>query len=297
MAESPDSKASKSLTFRLPNEIYSELEQFAIAKGLLKSDGAIKTTDALIAVIKQGLGLSHGVSQNVSISDVDIQAMIDNAIAPLLAKIDQLEDDYKDTIINAKHEMRSFVIKGLTSSIDKPYFGVEETSETSLELDIQPIDDAIAPDTEALPIEKALPDETLSDAIAETKTKPTYRFAPDGSIILRSLKGISQRTIKRYSDAQLHEIGLYREQIGISTKYWEIQEDRREGKPKEPKTIATDEPKENLADKRFTAMAATAYYRVTTGQPLKETTLIANSKKYGFKIKEKGSGLYALINP
>jgi len=158
MAESPDSKASKSLTFRLPNEIYSELEQFAIARGLLKSDGAIKTTDALIAVIKQGLGLSHGVSQNVSISDVDIQAMIDNAIAPLLSKIDQLEDEYKDAIINAKHEMRLFVIKGLTGALDKPYFGIEETSETSLNTEVQPVDDAIATiPTEAIALSKKAP--------------------------------------------------------------------------------------------------------------------------------------------
>ena len=191
------------------------------------------------------------------------------------------------------HELSSTVQSTLVSNVLEQQTTLPDSVQIDEEIEVAS-KVAIA---ETLPIEKLLTDETLSKAIAETKTKPTYRFAPDGSIILRSLKGISQRTIKRYSDAQLHEIGLYREQIGISTKYWEIQEDRREGKPKEPKTIATDEPKENLADKRFTAMAATAYYRVTTGQPLKETTLIANSKKYGFKIKEKGSGLYALINP
>ena len=115
MAESPDSKASKSLTFRLPNEIYSELEQFAIAKGLLKSDGKIKTTDALIAVIKQGLGLSNGVSQNVSISDVDIQAMIDNAIAPLITRIEAIEGN---------DLMRSVVTSEATVSTKKSYLKV-----------------------------------------------------------------------------------------------------------------------------------------------------------------------------
>lgn len=99
MAESPDSKASKSLTFRLPNEIYSELEQFAIAKGLVKSDGTIKTTDALIAVIKQGLGLSHGVSNTVSISDERIAEMVQSAVNALVTeKIEPMHDSIKQVI-------------------------------------------------------------------------------------------------------------------------------------------------------------------------------------------------------
>jgi len=84
--------------------------------------------------------------------------MIDNAIAPLLAKIDQLEDEYKDAIINAKHEMRLFVIKGLTGALDKPYFGIEETSETSLDTEVQPVDNAIATiPTEAIALSKKDP--------------------------------------------------------------------------------------------------------------------------------------------
>ena len=99
MAESPDSKASKSLTFRLPNEIYSELEQFAIAKGLLKSDGTIKTTDALIAVIKEGLGLSNGVSQNVNLSDERMAEMVQIAVAALVTeKIEPMHDSIKEAI-------------------------------------------------------------------------------------------------------------------------------------------------------------------------------------------------------
>jgi len=99
MAESPDSKASKSLTFRLPNEIYSELEQFAIAKGLLKSDGAIKTTDALIAVIKQGLGLSHGVSQNLNLSDERMAEMVQSAVnAMVIERIEPMHESIKQAI-------------------------------------------------------------------------------------------------------------------------------------------------------------------------------------------------------
>jgi hypothetical protein len=159
-----------SVTFRCPENLYNNLSNFALDNNIVK-DGKPIISEALVAALIIGLETdSHtDVSQDVSQpNNIDFEAIVNSAIAPLLAKIDQLEDDYKDAIINAKHEMRSFVIKGLTSSIDKPYFGVEETSETSLELDIQPIDDAIAPDTAAPSIEKALPDKVLDEAIAAT---------------------------------------------------------------------------------------------------------------------------------
>ena len=110
--------------------------------------------------------------------------------------------------------------------------------------------------------------------------------------MLKSIRGITEKDFKKLSDGELEAMCLYRESIGRSTKYWEITNDDLVGK-----AIASTEPIENLADKRFTAMAAAAYYRQTSGQPLKQTTLVANAKKYGFVIKERGSGLYALLDP
>lgn len=110
--------------------------------------------------------------------------------------------------------------------------------------------------------------------------------------MLKSIRGITEKDFKKLSDGELEAMGLYRESIGRSTKYWEITTDDLERKE-----IASTEPRENLADKRFTSMAAAAYYKEKSGQPLKVTTLIANAKKYGFVIKERGSGLYALIDP
>jgi hypothetical protein len=74
------------------------------------------------------------------------------------------------------------------------------------------------------------PDSTAAKIAYASKLKITYKRNPDGSIVLRSLVGIAMKTIKRLSDDELKALGLYREQIGLSTKYWEIQEDRRNAK-------------------------------------------------------------------
>ena len=74
-------------------------------------------------------------------------------------------------------------------------------------------------------------------------------------------------------------------------------------KPKsKPKTATKAKPKAKkqpikaVDDRRFTAMAAAAYWTNKTGKPLKETTLVANSKIYGFAVLERGTSLYAIID-
>jgi len=61
-------------------------------------------------------------------------------------------------------------------------------------------------------------------AIAKPVASPkiTYRLANDGSIVLKSLKGVSLKDFKRMNDEQLKEIRLYRYQIGLKTKYYPI---------------------------------------------------------------------------
>ena len=51
----------------------------------------------------------------------------------------------------------------------------------------------------------------------------------------------------------------------------------------------------SLADERFTVSEAIAYYFQKSGKQLSERSFTQNAKKYGFAIKERGSGLYALI--
>ena len=66
---------------------------------------------------------------------------------------------------------------------------------------------------------------------------------------------------------------------------------------------ATDKPKASKkqstksdADRRFTLDEAAQYYSEQSGKPMSAKTLKANAKKYGFQIKERGSGMYAIID-
>lgn len=68
---------------------------------------------------------------------------------------------------------------------------------------------------------------------------------------------------------------------------------------------ATAKPKSNKkrsaksdADRRFTLQEAVDFYNSAhpSDRPLKANSLKQNAKMYGFMIKERGSGLYALID-
>jgi len=50
----------------------------------------------------------------------------------------------------------------------------------------------------------------------------TYRLSNDGSIILKSLKGVTVKNLKRMDEKQLKDIRLYRDYIGLKTKYYPI---------------------------------------------------------------------------
>jgi hypothetical protein len=85
-----------------------------------------------------------------------------------------------------------------------------------------------------------------------------------------------------------------------------------EGAPKDGKWVkvndaiaATAKPKSTKkpstksdADRRFTLQEAVDFYNSAhpSDRPLKTNSLKQNAKMYGFMIKERGSGMYALIN-
>ena len=69
-------------------------------------------------------------------------------------------------------------------------------------------------------IENPLPDETLSDAIAATKKQITYNLNHDGSVILRSLRGITDKQLKRMSEDELKAIGLFKTLRGKDEKFF-----------------------------------------------------------------------------
>lgn len=75
---------------------------------------------------------------------------------------------------------------------------------------------------------KPSPNEQLAAAkIAyASKLKITYERNHNGSVMLKSIRGITEKDFKKLSDGELEAMGLYRESIGRSTKYWEIRGQR-----------------------------------------------------------------------
>ncbi len=60
----------------------------------------------------------------------------------------------------------------------------------------------------------------VNKAIAATKKQITYRLNNDGSVVLRSLAGTSIKLLKRMSDDELREIGLFKTLIGKDEKFF-----------------------------------------------------------------------------
>jgi hypothetical protein len=60
----------------------------------------------------------------------------------------------------------------------------------------------------------------LNDAIAATKKQITYNLNHDGSVILRSLRGITDKQLKRMSDDELKAIGLFKTLRGKNEKFF-----------------------------------------------------------------------------
>jgi hypothetical protein len=54
--------------------------------------------------------------------------------------------------------------------------------------------------------------------------------------------------------------------------------------------------KQSKKDRRFTLEQAAAYASEQKGRNVSPSTLKANAKTYGFEIRERGSGMYALID-
>ena len=145
----------------------------------------------------------------------------------------------------------------------------------------------------APPIEKSLDSDGLNDAIAPSKNpKIKYELNRDGSVILRSLVGTSIKVLKRMSDAELKAIGIFRTLIGANEKFFPINPDAITSTAKP----TTKQSKKSDADRKFTAEQAAEYYSEQSGKALSASSLRANATKYGFKVWQRGSGLYVLID-
>ena len=122
----------------------------------------------------------------------------------------------------------------------------------------------------------------------------------------RSLVGTSIKVLKRMSEDELKAIGLFKTLRGKDEKFFPNNETlallyQEKSKPNaataNPKSTKKQSTKSD-ADRRFTLQEAVDFYNSAhpSDRPLKANSLKQNAKMYGFMIKERGSGMYALID-
>ncbi len=259
-------------------------------------------------------------TQGMEIGIQDVQNMIDVAFSDREERLDSLEEIVRDAIsalsrIEAVFDTNSPLIariETLENNLSKtkvipqkaPHAIPESEGDSNPEITASvlkpeplPIIEAIA--TIAAPtIEKSLDSEGLNEAIAPSakSKKITYQLNRDGSVILRSLVGTSIKVLKRMTDAELKAIGLFRTLIGANEKFFPIDPNAIASTAK---TKSTNKPsKKSDADRKFTLQEAVDFYNSAhpSDRPLKTNSLKQNAKMYGFMIKERGSGMYALID-
>ena len=180
-----------SVTFRCPEDMHNALSNFALDHNIIKDDKPI-ISEALITALKIGLGTDGNTDVSQSVRQPDFEAMITEAIAPLLTRIETLEA----------------VSREVTPSEKKPL-----TQANLTENDAQPIIEAASIQT----VDTKTSTDLLQEAMISTSSKIkkpaktiTYNLADDGSIVWRSLKGTDSRTLKKLSDEQLQAIGFER---------------------------------------------------------------------------------------
>ena len=165
------------VSVRLPDDVANWLREYATNNNMVRADKP-NMGGSIIAIVRaamQGQTISNNVGQSSVAPDVDIESMIENAIAPLLARLEAVETKLSTEATAPRKFYSSTTSESEGSSAAKV--------EASSSVEQLPILDAI----EALPTENPLPDETLRDAIAATKKpKSTKRSAKSKAILSRS---------------------------------------------------------------------------------------------------------------
>ena len=157
------------VSVRLPDDVANWLREYATTNNMVRADKP-NMGGSIIAIIRsvmQSQTISNNVRQSSAAPSVDVEIMISEAIAPLLARLEAVETKLSTEATAPR----------------KFYSSTTSESEGSSSIEQLPILDAI----EALPTENPLPDETLRDAIAATaKPKSTKRSAKSKAILSRS---------------------------------------------------------------------------------------------------------------
>lgn len=93
-----------SVTFRCPENLHNALSNFALDHNIIKDDKPI-ISEALIAALRIGLGKDGNTDVSQSVLPSDFEAMITDAIAPLLARIETLEATSREATPSEKNPL------------------------------------------------------------------------------------------------------------------------------------------------------------------------------------------------
>lgn len=138
------------------------------------------------------------------------------------------------------------------------------------------------------------------------KKQITYRLNRDGSVILQSLRGITDKQLKRMSDDELRAIGLFKTLIGVNEKFFPTDEAlslryQEKSKPSTaPDTVSKGESVSSLEtdlaeDDIFTIDQAVAHL-AKRGINVSPSTFRQKSTQLGFTVAVRGKGIYRLIS-
>ena len=150
------------VSVRLPDDVAYWLREYATDNKLVRADKP-NMGGSIIAIIRsvmQSQTISNNVRQSSAAPDVDIESMIENAIAPLLARLEAVETKLSTEATAPRKFYSSAIAESESNS-------ATEVDGSSIESDALPTIEAIA--TIKAPIVKnPFPDATLSDEIAAT---------------------------------------------------------------------------------------------------------------------------------
>ena len=238
-------------------------------------------------------------SQGMEIGIQDVQNMIDVAFSDREERLDSLEEMLSNAISAPSPSTEIFdAISPLLARLEALENNLGESTAPANFIQALTGDRSSASDTDgsslenvaAPSIENPLDGEGLSVAFAASaKPKITYQLNRDGSVVLRSLRGITLKALKRMSDAELKAIGLFRTLIGADEKFFPLDPDAIASSPQPKSTERSPKSKAILTRPDALAIAKNFGF-LGTGQNLydwakaaltskSEESKLANSEK------------------
>lgn len=240
---------------------------------------------------------------------------VDSIESVVRAYLDEHLQDYIERYLHSRNPTN--VETNVESHIDND---IDNNIESYVEPETLPIIEAIE-NIAAPTVEKPLDSNTLIDAIA-AKLNSKDRFSFNEMLAALKIQKDEKGKIGAQNQTQFEYVKQRIFEETGQTWIWE-------GTPKDGKWIKVNDaniaaplienplPEETLsneiaatakpkstkkkskksdANRRFTADQAAKYYSEQSGKPLSASSLRANATKYGFKVWERGSGLYILID-